>query len=274
MNPKPDSFLLLLILTTFVSICVSQIDQQYQTCGQTLLQCGDISGIGYPFWGGNRNASCGYPGFELNCQNNTFRLNISSMIYRVLDINNTTRTLRVARDDLWDNVCPRVVTNTALNFTIFDYYSTANDQNITLHYGCTINPVAIAGISPYNFNCSVNGLFSWNYYLTGQNSWLGNGTPCNTVISVPVNGTAAPALANPWSVNLLQGALNNGFWIQWSANNDNCNVCVRSGGVCGYNADSGSFSCYCSNGTRRATCDDDGNGTVDRKITKFSNNFR
>ncbi|PIN24105.1 Serine/threonine protein kinase [Handroanthus impetiginosus] len=244
----------LVLLSIPSSVC--QIDQQYQTRRQTLLQCGNIRGLGYPFWGGNRNASCGHPGFELNCQNEVLRLNISSMVYRVLEINNTTRTLRVAREDLWDNLCPRVLTNTTLNLTIFDYSSAASDENITLYYGCTI------AIPPYNFSCSVNGGNSWNFYVTRENSGLGNGITCNSVISVPVNQTAARALATPtmMSMNLLQESLNNGFSIQWSANNDNCNLCVQSGGVCGYNQASGSFSCYCSNGTHQYTCDDDRNG--------------
>ncbi|PIM99918.1 hypothetical protein CDL12_27588 [Handroanthus impetiginosus] len=262
MNPKPDSFLLLLILTTLVSICVSQIDPQYQTCGQTSLRCGNITEIGYPFWGGNRSASCGYPGFELNCRNDqVFRINISSMVYRVLDINNTTQTLRVARDDLWNNVCLRVYTNTTLNFTIFDYSSTANDENVTLHYGCNINqmPTAI----PY-LNCSANGPNSLNFYLTREIPWQGNRVTCNSVISVPVNQTAARALAAPtmMPMNLLQESLNNGFSIQWFANNEHCNRCVQSGGVCGYNQESGSFSCYCRNQTHDLICDDNriGNG--------------
>ncbi|PIN03329.1 Serine/threonine protein kinase [Handroanthus impetiginosus] len=265
MNPKPDSFFLLLILTALVSICVSQINLQYQTCRQTLLQCGNIREIGYPFWGGNRNESCGYPGFELDCQNDqVFLINISSMVYRVLDINNTTQTLRVARDDLWNSVCPRDFTNTTLNFTIFYYSSSANDQNITLHYGCTINPIVLPGISPYNVNCIANRPNSLNFYSIGENSWLGNGTTCDTVISVPVNPTAARALANPTmtSMNLLQESLNSGFSIQWFANNDNCNRCVQSGGVCGYNQESGLFSCYCGDQTHDLTCDDNriGNG--------------
>ncbi|PIN02969.1 hypothetical protein CDL12_24516 [Handroanthus impetiginosus] len=270
-----DAKLLLLALIIGLALlaipsCVCQYDQQYQACSQTLLQCGNISEIGYPFWGGNRNASCGYPGFELNCQNDVLRLNISSTVYRVLDINNTTQALRVARDDLWDDTCPRVFTNTSLNSTIFNYFSTANDQNISLHYGCNINQTSTA-ISPYNFSCSVNGAISWNFFLTRENSGLGNGITCAAVISVPVNQTAAWALAMPTtSTNLLQDALNNGFLIQWFANNDNCNLCARSGGVCGYNQDGGSFSCYCSDRTHEFTCDDNPKGND----IALSNNHR
>ncbi|PIN16511.1 Serine/threonine protein kinase [Handroanthus impetiginosus] len=268
MNPKPDSFLLLLILMTLVTMCVSQINQWHQTCGQTLLRCGSMREIGYPFWGGDRPAFCGYPGFKLDCQNyQVFRINISSMVYRVLDINNTTQTLRVARDDLWNNVCPTVFTNTTLNFTIFDYSSTANDENITLHYGCSFNQM-VPAVSPYYFNCSANGPNNWNFFLTRESSqeisWFGNGTTCDTVISVPVNLMAARALATPTmtSMNLLQESLNKGFSIQWFAINDNCNPCVQSGGVCGYNQESGSFSCYCRDQTHDLTCDENriGNG--------------
>ncbi|PIN24101.1 Serine/threonine protein kinase [Handroanthus impetiginosus] len=251
--------LIISLLLLAIPSCVCQYDQQYQACSQTLLQCGNISEIGYPFWGGNRNASCGHPGFELNCQNDVLRLNISSTVYRVRDINNTTQTLRIARDDLWDNVCPRrVLTNTTLNFTIFDYSSTANDQTITLIYICSGYQMPSD-----NSDCVVTGTISWYTYLNRRNVGLGNGISCDTVISVRVNPTALQDSDLPSvSKRLLQDALNNGFWIRWFANNDDCNRCVQSGGVCGYNQESGSFSCYCRDQTHDLTCDDNriGNG--------------
>ncbi|KAK6151013.1 hypothetical protein DH2020_015945 [Rehmannia glutinosa] len=267
MNHEFDHRLLsLLILTGLVLLgipnCVCQIDPQYETCRQP-FQCGNISEIGYPFWGGDRPESCGYPGFQLICRGDILLLNINSLSYRVLAVNNRTQTLRVSRDDLSNTLCPRLLFNTTLNFNLFDFSSAANDQNVTLYYGCGLNTLPLpTPTAPNQFNCDVNGTNSWSFYLSRDASGLGNGVVCSSNISVPVNQAAAQALANPTTTTtrILQDALANGFWIQWSAENDNCNICALSGGLCGHNLDSGSFACYCTNGTREFTCNDSGNG--------------
>ncbi|KAI3451782.1 hypothetical protein Pfo_008447 [Paulownia fortunei] len=271
MNLKLDPRLFLLILTGLVFLgipsCVCQNDQQFQTCRQP-FQCGSIGEIGYPFWGGNRPASCGYPGFELNCRGDVLRLNISSISYRVLAIDNSTQTLRVSRDDLWNTICPRFLFNTTLNFALFDYSSTANDQNITLYYGCGLNQLPpLTPSAPNQFNCDVNGTNSWSFYLTREATGLGDGVTCSSNISVPVNQTAAQALANlaTTSTTLLQSALASGFSIQWSADDENCNNCVRSGGLCGYNQDSASFACYCTDRPYDFTCNDTRTGNGSQK---------
>ncbi|KAG8384104.1 hypothetical protein BUALT_Bualt04G0083300 [Buddleja alternifolia] len=250
-NPRINPRYFLFILTILVSLRIPgyfcQNDQQYETCSRP-FQCGDITEISYPFWGGDRPASCGYPGFRLDCQGDDLLINISSTTYRVLNIDNPTQTLRIARNDLWDTVCPRFPLNTTLDFRLFDYYSASNDQNITLYYGCTMNPMQPT--LPNQFDCDVNGRISLSFYMTREAPGLESGIRCDRNISVPVNRTAAQVLAIPMvgSTAVLEDALMSGFSIRWSADDENCQNCVGSGGVCGYNQGTTSFACYTRTG--------------------------
>ncbi|GFP96986.1 probable serine/threonine-protein kinase at1g18390 [Phtheirospermum japonicum] len=237
------------------SVCQNDDTGLYETCSRP-FECGNTTDIGYPFWGDGRPESCGYPGFQLNCvDNNTPRLNISPISYQVLDIDYSTQTLRVARDDLLDGLCAPLFLNTTLNINL----STADDLNITLYYGCRpIPPPALPLISPYQFSCRD----TLNLYFTAEAiSGLGNNVnllSCDNIITVPVNRTAALALANPATTSpaVLEDVLTAGFSIQWWADNDNCNSCTESGGLCGCNPDSGSFACYCRNGSQGSRCND------------------
>lgn len=165
-------------------------------------------------------------------------LNISSLSYRVLEINFSTNTLKVARQDLWNSICP---TNSVLHDTttldpdLFEIPPGSNDKNVTLYYDCTNNQ---QNRLLNQFNCYVNGVTTMNVFSTG--SGLGLDIKCSNNISVPVNQTAAQALETPTasSINVLQTALASGFFIKWS---ENCTCCPR---VCVYNSDSGSTGCY------------------------------
>ncbi|XP_022893496.1 LEAF RUST 10 DISEASE-RESISTANCE LOCUS RECEPTOR-LIKE PROTEIN KINASE-like 2.1 isoform X2 [Olea europaea var. sylvestris] len=257
----------LFIITTLVllyipgSLC--QNGGEYASCGAS-FQCAGIREISYPFFGGNRPEYCGYPGFQLsNCQGDVPILTISSRQYRVLEINNFTKTVRVSREDLWNIICPRFLYNTTLEQNIFLF--SPNYPNVTLHYGCSTSSGQPAPRSPHMFNCTVNGTNSENLFTIGEDSpsipGFETGIRCETNISVPVNQTAARLLAaSSASIVLLQDALASGFSLQWSANNIVCENCIRSGGVCGTNRDSLSFACYCTNGTFASICNSTSTG--------------
>ncbi|CAI9758407.1 unnamed protein product [Fraxinus pennsylvanica] len=251
----------LFIITTLVllyfpgSFC--QNGGEYAACGAP-FRCAGIQEISYPFWGGNRPDYCGYPGFQLNnCQGDVPILTISSIQYRVLEINSTAHTLKVAREDLWNNTCPRFLYNTTLNRNLFEF--SPNDQNVTLHYGCSTSSGQPSPRPPHMFDCTVNGTNSESLFTIGEDSPSipGTGTDirCDTNISVPVNETAAGNLAGSTaSIVLLQDALASGFSLQWSANNRVCRNCIRSGGLCGTNQDSQALACYCADGTHASIC--------------------
>nr|GME05251.1 LEAF RUST 10 DISEASE-RESISTANCE LOCUS RECEPTOR-LIKE PROTEIN KINASE-like 2.1 [Ipomoea batatas]GME19364.1 LEAF RUST 10 DISEASE-RESISTANCE LOCUS RECEPTOR-LIKE PROTEIN KINASE-like 2.1 [Ipomoea batatas] len=129
---------------------------EYITCGKP-FNCANAEGIGYPFWGGNRPAFCGHPGFELNCRNDFPEISIQSVQYRIFNISNHAQTANIARNDLLNNICPLHLQNASLDFNLFNYVPSGY-HNITLFYGCTVknrvsihrNPDVLFNL----FNCS------------------------------------------------------------------------------------------------------------------------
>ncbi|XP_073274406.1 LEAF RUST 10 DISEASE-RESISTANCEUS RECEPTOR-LIKE PROTEIN KINASE-like 2.3 [Primulina huaijiensis] len=270
-RPKSSLFTLIISLCLIRSSASSSLPNNtnytnYTKCREP-FQCGNLGNISYPFWGGDRPISCGYPGFKLICVADRFPLlNISSIIYSVLHIDNATQTLKIARQDLSDTVCPKFFFNTTLDFKIFQFSPTSNDQNITMYYGCNMNQ------RPLNqFSCTVNGTNRWNNaYVIRETELSGSlriDMLCDSSISVPISQNAYQALQNATnSTPILQEAFDDGFSIQWSANNDLCETCVISGGVCGYNQDSRSFTCNCIDRPHPFVCNSTRTGNGSRKV--------
>ncbi|XP_073018626.1 LEAF RUST 10 DISEASE-RESISTANCEUS RECEPTOR-LIKE PROTEIN KINASE-like 1.2 isoform X3 [Primulina eburnea] len=270
MNPKlsQESFcwILVILVLSQIQVRICQPDA-YETCSQP-FRCANLEDIKYPFYGQDRPVSCGYPGFELDCQTGVPLITINLISYRVLNIDNNTYNLQVAREDLRNSICPDPLRNTTLNLDLFGFSSNYNDQNITLNYGCTMigsqpppPPQPQEQIPVYNnFSC---GPYPWNMvWTTEQAVFLRSFIGCSSNIFVPVNQIAASTLAAYSPIVAIIDALSSGFWIQWSANNSNCQRCEESGGVCGSNQGSESFACYCSNGTYSLSCNSSGNGKV------------
>lgn len=253
--PTISLHLVVVITLTLINIqkSFSQNQQYYVTCGEP-FRCGGLN-FGYPFWGGGgiRPISCGHPGFELSCQDGTTSapfLQFESVRYRVLSIDGSRQSLTVARDDLWNDICPRFIHETAFNYTNFRYSSGL--QNVTLHYGC---PLLIPSFprQPNQFDCPGNN-------NTGSGSLTGfystfevnpTGAECNRSISVPIHQAAVQNLVNSTALELT---LRQGFGIEWEANNSACDECTRSGGRCGHNSSTAAFVCFCSDQSYNLTC--------------------
>ncbi|KAL3637797.1 hypothetical protein CASFOL_018245 [Castilleja foliolosa] len=221
------------------SLC-QNVSQNASSC--TLpFQCGTLTNLNYPFWGRNRPLSCGYPGFELECNTrlDVPLLSISSVIYRVLSIDFSARTFIVARQDLWNTTCPTtpLSRNTTLTPHIFQFPSNPDYENLTIYYSCTSNRNSTLQLQN-QFTCDdVNGVTTLNLFRAGDgaSSGPGVGITCNNSIYAPVSQTAARALeSSNSSISALQDALANGFTVGWSADtNEVCESCRGSGGTCG-----------------------------------------
>ncbi|KAJ9147337.1 hypothetical protein P3X46_029511 [Hevea brasiliensis] len=249
----------LILIMTIIFLCppsfVSANDERYQNCSST-FQCGNITNIGYPFWGLNRPDYCGNPNFRLNCIDQTAVITIKNLTYQVLEIDSVAKNLTVARTDYIGSICPNLLINTTLDFVHFSYAS--DIQNVTLYYGCSSpsTTIGIAGFSP-QFTCKLNDTDINGFYGT-RNIDLGNSTiinllrSCNNSVVVPATESAINSLENSLiSLNEenLVTALEQGFGLQWQANNSVCETCKISGGSCGYNTTTNSFACYCTNQT-------------------------
>ncbi|KAJ6371032.1 hypothetical protein OIU77_001525 [Salix suchowensis] len=128
-------FIIFLIIT-FVHVPSSAFandDELYVNCGD-LFDCGDIKGVGYPFSGSDTPDYCGHPELKLDCSDQDPEITIQKLTYKVLGINNQSRTLSVARKDYAENICPTLLLNTTWIPNLLNY--TSDDHNITIYYGC------------------------------------------------------------------------------------------------------------------------------------------
>jgi hypothetical protein len=221
-------------------------DASLSICNNTTFNCGTITNLFYPFTGGDRPSFCGPPQFHLNCQNNVPELNISSLSYRVLQINLATHSLTLARLDLWNETCTNHYINTSFDGTIFSYG--LGNRNLTLFYRCKATSVFTE--KPHNlFYCNSNGDKNNSYSLIGP-------FPLDPVLKVVEcdEGVGVPILevqANRFAGNrsLLREVLMKGFNVNYSNPfDDECFECIRSGGQqCGFDYDENKPICICGN---------------------------
>ncbi|KAF5200162.1 LEAF RUST 10 DISEASE-RESISTANCE LOCUS RECEPTOR-LIKE PROTEIN KINASE-like 2.1 [Thalictrum thalictroides] len=116
-----------------IPMLLGEADYRYTSCNST-FECGSITNVTYPFWGGKRPSHCGYPDFKLEClEGGDVTIDFNSR-FRVLDINQENQTLRLARRDISGNLCSLQPVNTSLNFDKVRY--TPYSVNLTICYGC------------------------------------------------------------------------------------------------------------------------------------------
>ncbi|KAD4888389.1 hypothetical protein E3N88_20462 [Mikania micrantha] len=264
LNPSLIAITIVLATVTHLPLFLSQKTRPYDVCRQS-VKCGNIK-LEYPFWGSGRPSYCGHPGFQLTCQSNVPELVYESVNYRVLESDSSTQTITVARNDLWANDCPQYLHNTTYNSTIFNG-DNFDQQNVSLYYKCDSSiPGGIPMPAGHRFSCNVNNTQSDSYfYVTNLISpnIAGFFVLCDNYITVPVNQSSAGRLAAAGaSRSDLSSALTAGFELQWMANNQECDRCIRSDGQCGSNSTSPDlFACHCAGGSFSVTCNNvDGGG--------------
>ncbi|KAL8257219.1 hypothetical protein R6Q59_029260 [Mikania micrantha] len=141
MNPRIDSgpvlFTITVVLATVIQFPAlrSQEIRPYDTCNQP-IRCGNDE-FGYPFWGLNRPDYCGHPSFQLTCESSDPMLVLDSVPYRLLDIESSTYTITITRNDLWSTLCPQYLHITSYNYTLFS--DNFDQENVYLYYGCQDN---------------------------------------------------------------------------------------------------------------------------------------
>ncbi|KAL3640417.1 hypothetical protein CASFOL_015385 [Castilleja foliolosa] len=216
-----------------------QPKQPYQRCGKN-FSCGNlITGIGYPFRGSNDPRYCGHPSLVLDCETETnmTTIDIMSTKYRVLEINQSTCSMRVSRKDVMDtnSSCPREKTNTTLDYSVFDY--APGYTNVTFFYGCSDRNRS--GFQ--NVSCG-NSVYDEDVYVLPGIYGPGK---CEASVVVPVPEIGI--LGDSVDTTGLGQVLRDGFWISLKLDDDeeDCNECVMSKGRCGYDVLMNRTACYC-----------------------------
>ncbi|KAL5058761.1 hypothetical protein RYX36_030365 [Vicia faba] len=204
---------------------------------ENLFTCGNITQIGFPFWGEERPEKCGYPLLQLTCINNISYITINDVKYHILEAKPNEHTLRITREDYLQGPCPAKHVSTTLNTKIFVYGSKYN--NLTFFYDC-LPSIAFPSRSG-RFSCLSNG-FPDEYVYTWFGSNIGvQAFPCKESMVVPVS-----TLFNDVQDFIkIQRAIEDGFVVKWVAGIEYCKKCLKSGQFCGYNPTSNQPTCYC-----------------------------
>ena len=226
----------LIVFLVILPLCFSGSSEWYDDCGK-YFSCGNVTKVGFPFWGSeSRPKNCGYSGLELGCEGNaTITLGIKGMKYRVLDINQNTQMLTIAREDFWEGICLQGFVNTTLDFKLFEYGPGL--QNVTVLYGCP----PLYGSIPGQFNCRIDGVN--DTFAFPEPGALGP-SGCNASVVVPVLEPLADQIGN---VSLAQ-IINHGFKAKYKVDSF-CIECESSRGRCGFDPNENKTSCLCPDGS-------------------------
>uniref|UniRef100_A0A803M4A7 non-specific serine/threonine protein kinase n=2 Tax=Chenopodium quinoa TaxID=63459 RepID=A0A803M4A7_CHEQI len=217
--------------------CFGSDLQLYDSCGN-YFRCGNVK-AGFPFWGGDtRPKECGFPDLELSCENNaTTTIQSKGMKYHVLDINQNTQVLKMAREDFLQGICMQKFINTTIDPELFDY--APGSRNLTVLYGC---PPPYTP-NPSQFTCKIYGTNDTDGYpVEGAIGPSG----CFASIVVPVVDSSA-AQIRKWSSSQIIGK---GFEAIYKVQGEDlCVECEASKGRCGFDLSKNKISCLCLDGS-------------------------
>ncbi|RDX75589.1 LEAF RUST 10 DISEASE-RESISTANCE LOCUS RECEPTOR-LIKE PROTEIN KINASE-like 2.7, partial [Mucuna pruriens] len=240
--PSPSSLInTLFFFSLFFPTYLSSDIEGYTACEPFI--CGNFSNISYPFWSVDQRDYCGHPMFKLDCQQDNVTIDIMSQKFHVIDLNQSSKVLKIARLDLWADPCTNEYVNVNLDSGFFNY--TSSDDNYTLLYDC--DPVSYTPPPSLNldasisFTCPTDGGKDGFFVLSSDVvnfKVLG----CKNSIAVPVLRVAVKdALA-------VQNVLEEGFEVGWrGVDEGQCDGCKQDGGRCGHNASMDAFICFCPN---------------------------
>ncbi|XP_031116750.1 uncharacterized protein LOC116020413 [Ipomoea triloba] len=206
--------------------------QQSPTSSVTTEICGDISDVGYPFRSENGPAYCGYPGFELSCNEGNTTIDIMNQTYRVLEINQSSKTMKIAREDMMEGKCPQNFVNTTLDNSFFEY--TTSYINLTFLYGCHGGINNIPGIA--TIPC---GDINDAYVLPPGGTRVSVNCSRSMIVPVPVE------VGGSINSTLLMKELKEGQEIRWKMDSKACDDCTKSKGRCGFSMFTNQTTCYC-----------------------------
>ena len=211
------------------------VDPYFQTCSVPKT-CGDGQAIRFPFYiPDKQNSFCGYPGFDLSCNNNGHpTILISNTNYTIHEIFYQNETLRVSNSDLSNpnSSCLPFINSISLPGGLFDL--APNQTILSLFYNCSssVHESWSSELYPscYGENDTVLALSRQDPKLISNVSM-----ECKASVLAPVEAYGG-------GIGIGE-SLRNGFVLKWKASN--CSICEDSGGDCGFDNIMYQFKCFC-----------------------------
>ncbi|XP_050240736.1 LEAF RUST 10 DISEASE-RESISTANCE LOCUS RECEPTOR-LIKE PROTEIN KINASE-like 1.2 isoform X2 [Quercus robur] len=233
---SPISRLIILCILFFSLVpkkSLGAVDPYFQSCSVPKT-CGDGQAIRFPFYiQDKQNSSCGYPGFNLSCNNNGHpNIVISNNNYTIHEIFYQNETLRVSNSAFSNPIssCIPSINSISLPGSRFDL--APNQTNLFLFYNCSSS---VHESWPSEFYPSCYGENGTVLALSGRDSKLISNVSMECKSKVL-------ALVEAYGGGIGK-SLRNGFVLKWKASN--CSICEDSGGNCGFDNIMYHFKCFC-----------------------------
>jgi hypothetical protein len=257
-----------LLLAIFVAASHGAADSYNTTmCVREPYKCGDVN-ISYPFYSktgalpGNDDGSyCGYPGLQIQCEDDRALLQLGSGNYTVKHIDYEPPRISLALRVLGEESCPSVDGNVTLrNGSWLDYPKDTVDY-LLFFISCKFVTIT-DDIRPSNTsstNCKFGDKAAYGLYFVfrkedvpypNTNWWK----ECEKVVEVPVLNSSLPSDPRNYDTGWRNGGygktLRDGFELTWGQESkpQACSQCEQSSGLCGYIQTGVYVSCLCSGG--------------------------
>lgn len=235
---------------------VSSVDEPLMHC-TPMFRCGNQTYLYYPFWTPDRE-ECGHPDYKVNCSGSFAEFSISSVRFRILEMNYESRIIRLARIDyLNNNLCPLYPKKATINQQILPF--SPDTELSTFYYNC---PGSTVDVLPNGYirqleckdDIGVQSYFVSSPSYSGNRASLdGLSASCERNIDIPVSRSAMKTIESNQSLEAINKAIDEGFEVIF---NSDCSRCVASDGACGFNQSSRAFVCYCTDEPHKHSCHD------------------
>ncbi|KAM0933088.1 putative wall-associated receptor kinase, galacturonan-binding domain-containing protein [Dioscorea sansibarensis] len=231
-NPSP-----LLILSSLL-VLIPATTPKLNNCKP--ISCGHLPNIAYPFWlTGKHPSYCGYPAFEVSCQNNTLVLSMSDN-FQILSIFYENQSVVLYDTKLNTSKCSIPYSSLSFGLSMFKISSVNRELSFFFCNSYHLPPDYVR-VPCELLNVSVH-LSNDNWADTKPKSSLSS---CRAVRRPVLQYEGANS--SDYSVLLRRG-----FLLNWNVTD--CTECKQSNGECGYNEESQSFMCICEDRNHLRHC--------------------
>lgn len=242
-----------LIFTFFLFFHQSfSLDPNYEAC--VPKDCGDVRNITYPFFiDGEQDPSCGYPGFEVHC-NESAMLRISGNEFVIKDIRYSNSYLRLQNAAILPNQtepCPKMIRNLTLDPNRFRF-GNASTMKLVFISNCSGN--LTTDLEKYSIkSCERSNkevvMLDNDPNLKNVTDICGNGSE---TVETPVELSGGVGRNLVVDGGNYRDVMERGFMLHWLATD--CDVCLSSGGRCGFNRTKFGFRCFCPDRPHMVSC--------------------
>ncbi|WZY76238.1 hypothetical protein YC2023_022622 [Brassica napus] len=160
------------------------------------FSCGDQKDLMYPFWIPGRE-DCGHPDFKLECNASFAELTISSVKFRILEMNYSSRVIRLSRSDYISYICPLNPVSAPFEENVIPF--APDTEMLTIYYDCRTE--LTQSVSTYVGEISCHDDVRSYYGI------------CRRNVSIPASRPALDTLERTPTPDNLKKAFEEGFGV-------------------------------------------------------------